>query len=133
MCKQIFMYSIFCIVRKELSYYFKHIIGYMYISTCLFLMGVFTFFFGNFFEREQLDLLSFFSFHPWLYLFLIPILTMRTWLYEVKYGTLELQIYMPIYHVYILLGKFFSYSLIILIILISTFPIWITVNILAFY
>ena len=125
------MQNIIHIISKELFYYFQDHVAYIYISTFLFLMGFLTFFFGSFFEREQLDLISFFSFHPWLYLFFIPILTMRTWNNEIKNGTLELQFSMPIYKIHIILGKFFSYWLIILIILICSFPIWCTVNFLG--
>ena len=46
--------------------------------------GVLTFFVGNFFERGQADLQPFFTFHPWLYLVLIPALSMRLWAEERK-------------------------------------------------
>ena len=55
----------------------------------------FTFQLGNFYERGQADLRPFFDFHPWLYLFLIPAISMRLWAEERKQGTIELLLTLP--------------------------------------
>ena len=58
--------------RRELKSYFATPVAYVFIVIFLVLMGTFTFYLGGFYEQGQADLRSFFNFHPWLYLFLIP-------------------------------------------------------------
>ena len=67
------------IFRRELAAYLATPLSYIFIVIFLMLTGVFTFYLGNFFARGQADLQSFFNFHPWLYLFLIPAIAMRIW------------------------------------------------------
>ena len=57
------------ICKRELSAYFTTPLAYVFIVIFLALTGAVTFYFGQFFERGQADLSSFFAFHPWLYLF----------------------------------------------------------------
>ena len=83
---------------------------------------------GAFFERGQADMNSFFSFHPWLYLFLIPAVAMRLWAEERKSGTIELLLTFPMPTLQIVIGKFFAAWIFIAIALFLTFPLWITVN-----
>jgi len=78
------MRNILTIFRRELASYFATPLAYVFIVIFLVLAGVLTFFLGNFFERGQADLQSFFSLHPWLYLVLIPALSMRLWAEERK-------------------------------------------------
>ena len=66
------------ILNRELASYFATPLAYVFIIVFLVLAGVLTFFVGDFFERGQADLQSFFAFHPWLYLVLIPALSMRS-------------------------------------------------------
>ena len=80
----------------------------MFIVIFLVLAGVLTFFVGNFFERGQADLQSFFTFHPWLYLVLIPALSMRLWAEERQSGTIELFLTLPIRMTEAVLGKFLA-------------------------
>ena len=87
---------IFIILKKELSGYFGTPVAYVFITIFLTLSGLFTFYLGNFFEIGQANLNSFFEWHPWLYLFLIPSLTMRLWAEEKKTGTIELLTTLPI-------------------------------------
>ena len=63
--------------RRELRSYFATPVAYVFIVIFLMLMGALTFYLGGFYEREQADLLPFFNFHAWLYLFLIPAIAMR--------------------------------------------------------
>jgi ABC-2 type transport system permease protein len=93
--------------------------------------GTFTFFVGNFFGRGQADLQPFFQFHPWLYLFLIPAITMRLWAEERKTGSIELLLTLPISMTDAVLGKFLAAWCFTGIALLLTFPMWITVNVLG--
>src|SRR5258707_6419454 len=84
------------IFRRELSGYFATPLAYVFIVIFLVLAGGLTFFVGNFFERGHADLQSFFTFHPWLYLVLIPALSMRLWAEERKTRPIQLFLTLPI-------------------------------------
>lgn len=121
-------HNLWVVFRRELSSYFATPIAYVFIVIFLFLSGIFTFYLGNFFLRGQADLLPFFSFHPWLYLFLIPALAMRLWAEERKSSTIELLLTLPITISEAVLGKFLAVWAFTAIALFLTFPIWISVN-----
>ncbi|HKK01889.1 MAG TPA: hypothetical protein VJ955_06935, partial [Desulfuromonadales bacterium] len=83
------MKNIKTIFKREMAGYFATPLAYVFIVIFLMLMGVFTFYLGHFFARGQDDLQTFFIWHPWLYLFLVPALGMRLWAEERKSGTVE--------------------------------------------
>jgi ABC-2 type transport system permease protein len=116
------------IFRRELASYFATPVAYVFITIFLVLAGWFTFYLGGFYERGQADLAPFFTFHPWLYLFLIPAISMRLWAEERKSGTIELLLTLPVTMVQAVLGKFLAAWAFAAIALALTFPIWITVN-----
>lgn len=122
------MNSIVAVTRRELYAYFATPLAYVFLAIFLVLTAVFTFYIGNFFERRQADLLPFFAFHPWLYLFLIPALSMRLWAEERKAGTLELLLTLPIRLRDAVLGKFLAAWLFTGLALLLTFPLVCTVN-----
>jgi len=116
------------IVKRELASYFSTPLAYVFIVIFLTLIGSFTFYLGNFFVRGQADLNAFFAFHPWVYILLIPAVTMRLWAEERKTGTIELLMTLPLTTTQAVIGKFFAAWIFIFIALALTFPIWITVN-----
>jgi ABC-2 type transport system permease protein len=122
------MDNINIIFKRELNGYFSTPIAYVFIVIFLLLSGVFTFHLGGFFGRGQADLQAFFTFHPWLYLFLIPALSMRLWAEERKSGSIELLLTLPISITDAVLGKFLAAWAFTGIALALTFPMWITVN-----
>jgi ABC-2 type transport system permease protein len=115
------------ICRRELAGYFTTPLAYVFIVIFLVLAGVLTFFVGDFFERGQADLQSFFTFHPWLYLVLIPAVSMRLWAEERKSGTIELFLTLPIRLSEAVLGKFLAAWIFVGVALALTFPFWLTV------
>jgi ABC-2 type transport system permease protein len=119
---------IFC---RELASYFATPLAYIFIVIFLALAGTLAFFLGNFFDRGQADLQPFFSFHPWLYLVLIPALAMRLWAEERKTGTIELFLTLPISIASAVMGKFLASWAFAGIALALTVPFWVTVNILG--
>ncbi|HUK57709.1 MAG TPA: ABC transporter permease subunit [Stellaceae bacterium] len=125
------MRSTLVIFRRELASYFATPLAYVFIVIFLALAGALAFFLGNFFDRGQDDLQPFFSFHPWLYLVLIPALAMRLWAEERKSGTIELFLTLPISIASAVLAKFLASWAFAGIALVLTFPFWITVNILG--
>ena len=116
------------VFRRELASYFATPVAYVFIVIYLVLAGAFTFYLGGFYERGQADLQPFFSFHPWLYLFLVPAVSMRLWSEERKSGTVELLLTLPITLWQAVAGKFLAAWAFLCIALLLTFPIWITVN-----
>lgn len=122
------MNMVSALIRKELQSYFATPVAYVFIVIFLMLMGAFTFYLGGFYERGQADLRAFFNFHPWLYLFLVPALSMRLWAEERKSGTIELLMTLPITPWQAVLGKFLAAWAFAGIALALTFPVWLTVN-----
>ncbi len=116
------------VFRRELAGYFTTPVALVFIVIFLFLSGVFTFHLGGFYERGQADLLVFFNFNPWLYLFLIPAVSMRLWAEERKAGTIELLLTLPVSLPGAVVGKFLAAWAFTAIALALTFPLWVTVN-----
>ncbi len=115
-------------MRRELASYFATPLAYVFILIFLVLANLLTFFLGGFFERGQADLAPFFGYHPWLYLFLIPAVSMGLWAEERKSGSIELLMTQPVTLWDAVLGKFFAAWVFTALALALTFPLWITVN-----
>jgi len=120
--------SLGTIFRRELRSYFATPLAYVFIVIFLVLAAVFTFQVGGLFERGQADLQPFFRWHPWLYLFLIPALSMRLWAEERNSGSIELLMTLPITLWQAVVGKFLAAWVFAGIALLLTFPVWITIN-----
>ncbi len=120
--------NIKAIMKRELGGYFTSPIAYVFLVIFLLLTGFFTFTVGNFFERAEASLVSFFTWHPWLYLFLVPAVGMRLWSEERRLGTLELLLTLPITTWQAIVGKFLASWLFLGLALLLTFPVIITVN-----
>jgi ABC-2 type transport system permease protein len=108
------MYSIFL---KEIKGYFSSLIGYLVIVMLLLICGLFMWILPatNLLDFGYLSMDKFFSFAPWVLLFLIPAITMRMFPDELKSGTIEILLTKPITELQIILGKFFaSFALVIL-------------------
>lgn len=116
---------------RELRGYFATPIAYVFIVIYLMLSGALTFYMGGFYERGQADLEPFFQFHPWLYLFLVPAVSMRMWADERKSGNIELLLTLPISMWQAVAAKYLAAWAFIGLALSLTFPLWITVNILG--
>ena len=122
------MRNVGIIMRRELASYFATPLAYVFILIFLLLANAFTFYLGGFFERGQADLQWFFYWHPWLYLFLIPAISMRLWAEERKSGSIELLMTQPVTLWEAVLGKYFAAWIFAGLALALTFPLWITVN-----
>jgi ABC-2 type transport system permease protein len=122
------MRNIGIVFRRELAAYFATPLAYVFILIFLVLAAWFTFYLGGFFERGQADLEPFFVFHPWLYLFLIPAISMRLWSEERRSGSIELLMTQPITLWQAVIGKFLAAWACAALALLLTFPMWITVN-----
>jgi ABC-2 type transport system permease protein len=122
------MRNVAVIFRREFASYFATPLAFVFIVIFLVLAGAFAFYLGGFYERGQADLTPFFNYHPWLYLFLIPALSMRLWAEERKSGSIELLMTLPVTTLQAVIGKYLAAWAFAGLALALTFPIWITVN-----
>lgn len=125
------MRNAWIIAKREFAAYFGTPLAYVFVVIFVALTGAFAFYVGRFFERGQADLLSFFSYHPWLYLLLVPAIAMRLWAEERKSGTIELLMTLPVSPAEAIVGKFLAAWAFIGVALVLTFPMWVTVNMLG--
>lgn len=116
------------IFKREFAAYFATPLAYVFIVIFLFAMGAFTFYVGHFFENGIADLSAFFGFHPWLYLFFVPAISMRLWADEKRTGTMELLLTLPVPLWATVIGKYLAAWAFTAVALALTFPIWLTVN-----
>jgi ABC-2 type transport system permease protein len=118
------------IVQKELSLYFSSLIGYFTIGIFLIVSGFFLFIMPDFniLDAGYASMDSFFEFAPYLMLFLIPAITMKSFSDEYRNGTFELLSVMPIKKRELVLAKYFSALIVAGIAVLSTalyvFPIY---------
>lgn len=122
------MKSTLTIAKRELRGYFASPVAFVFIVIFLLLAGFFTFMVAGFFERGEANLAAFFSWHPWLYLFLVPAVGMRMWSEERRLGTIELLLTMPVTPWQAIVGKFLASWVVVSVALVLTFPVVITVN-----
>jgi len=119
--------NIFTVAKREFTSYFTSPVAYVFLVIFLLLAGFFTFMVGqDFFARNEASLGSFFLWHPWLYLFLVPAVAMRLWSEEKRTGTLELLLTFPITPAQAVIGKFLASWAFLILALVLTFPIWLT-------
>lgn len=125
------MRNVLVVARRELAGYFSTPVAVVFIVIFLALQGVLTFNLGNFFDRGQADLVPFFNFLPWVFLLLVPAITMRLWAEERRLGTIELLLTLPVTQGQAVLGKFLAAWCFCAVALLLTFPFVVTVNLLG--
>ena len=111
------------ILKKEINSFFASPIGYLVVAVFLLLNGLFLWVFKsefNILDNGFSDLSNFFLLAPWVLIFLVPAVTMRSFSDEKKQGTLELLLTKPMSHLQLVLGKYFGALLLIIIAIIPT-------------
>ncbi|RKE94783.1 gliding motility-associated ABC transporter permease subunit GldF [Ichthyenterobacterium magnum] len=111
------------ILKKEINSFFASPIGYLVVTVFLLLNGLFLWVFKsdfNILDNGFADLSNFFLLAPWVLIFLVPAVTMRSFSDERKQGTLELLLTKPMSHLQLVLGKYFGALLLIIIAIIPT-------------
>ncbi|AZZ91064.1 ABC transporter permease [Hahella sp. KA22] len=116
------------VFKRELLSYVSTSLAYLFTVIFLVLSGIFTFYLGHFFERGQADLEAFFNYIPWLFVVLVPALTMRLWAEERSTGSIELLLTLPVQPFVWVLGKFMAAWVYLAGALALTTPFWFTVN-----
>ncbi len=119
----------FAIFRKELTLYFSTLTGYI-SGGLFFLLSALALWllpgWGNIFETNTASLAPLFSLAPWLFLVLVPAVTMRMFAEERREGTLELLLSRPVSLWSVVLGKYLASVTLVLLILLPTllFPLF---------
>lgn len=111
------------IFKKEINTFFTSPIGYLVVAVFLVLNGLFLWVFEgefNIMDNGFADLSGFFLLAPWILIFLVPAVTMRSFSDEKKQGTLELLLTKPVSHLQIVLGKYLGAFILILVALAPT-------------
>ncbi len=122
------MKSVWIIAKRELSSYFDSLIAYMMIILFLIISGLFTWIVGgDVFITGQASLQVFFTWGYWTLFFFIPTITMRSLAEESRSGTIELLSTKAVTDWQIVLGKYLSSYLLVIIALACTIPYYITV------
>ncbi len=121
------MQNISAIFKKEFKAYFLSPIAYIFIT--VYLITTTFLFFQGFFLINQADMRGYFDLMPWVFLFFVPAITMRTWAEEKKVKTLELLLTWPISDFEVVVGKFLaSFALLSIVVLLSiTIPVTIAI------
>jgi len=111
------------IAKRELRFYFSHLTGYLVLGSYLIINTLLLWFFDTPYQLLNSgfgDFSPFFEISPWLFLFLIPALCMRSFSEERATGTLELLLTKPLRPIEIFGGKFIGVALILAIALLPT-------------
>ena len=111
------------LIKREIQSFFSSTIGYLVVAIFLVVNGLFLWVFQgdyNILDAGFANLSAFFHLAPWVLIFLIPAVTMRSFSDEKKMGTLELLFTKPLSLRQIVLGKFFGATVLILIALLPT-------------
>jgi ABC-2 type transport system permease protein len=119
--------NVIVIFKRELKSYFESPVAYVFLVVFLLLVMFLTFSVSHFYEYDSADLRSsFFFWHPWIYLLLVPAASMRLWAEERRSGTIELLFTLPITTTQAILGKFLAAWLFLVLALVLTFPVVVT-------
>ena len=121
------------ICKKELNQFFSNLTGYIAIIIFLLINAVFLFMLNesSIFEFGYASLDKFFELAPWIFMFLVPAITMRSLADEFKAGTFEILKTKPLSSWQIILGKYFSILIVLLLVILPTIIYIVTIKALS--
>lgn len=121
------------ICKKELHQFFSNLTGYIAVILFLLVNGLFLFVLkdSNLFDFGYATLDRFFELAPWVLIFLVPAITMRSLSEEIKSGTLEILRTKPLSCRQVVMGKYLSVLLVLLFVIVPTFIYIVTIKILS--
>jgi ABC-2 type transport system permease protein len=126
---------VFALFKKEISSFFSSLTGYIVVLVFLFATGLIMWIFPgtefNILENGYATLDSLFYLAPWMFLFLIPAVTMKMFAEEKKSGTIELLLTKPITDLQIVTAKYASAVVLVLCSLIPTLVYFFVIYFLA--
>ncbi len=119
----------FAIYKKEIAGFFSSLTAYIVMISFLLILGLFLWVFPdtNILDFGFANLDSLFFYAPWVFIFLIPAVTMRMFSEELRTGTIELLLTRPIREMHLVLGKYFAAVSLVLFTLIPTVIYYITI------
>lgn len=119
----------FAILKKEVAGFLSSLIAYIVITVFLLVMGLFVWIFPDtsVLEYGFASLDTLFNIAPWVFMFLIPAITMRSFSEEKKNGTIELLATRPVTDLQIILGKYVAGLLLVLFALLPTLIYYISI------
>lgn len=116
------MNSISTIFRKEVASFFDSLVGYVFLGVFLIATGLFVWVFEyNVLETRSAELDQLFYIGPYMFLFMVPAITMRAFSEEISQGTIEFLITKPITDWQIILGKYLASVFLVLVTILPTF------------
>jgi ABC-2 type transport system permease protein len=123
------MDNILALFKKEFKSYFLSPIAYVFITVYLVVSNFL--FFQSFFLINQADMRGYFQLLPWIFLFFIPAVTMRSWSEEKKGRTLELLLTWPVSDLQVVAGKFLAAFCFVTVVMLFSLTIPITIMIIG--
>ncbi|MEK7079483.1 MAG: ABC transporter permease subunit [Patescibacteria group bacterium] len=111
----------FTLFKKELDYYLNNAVGY--IVVILFAVFVNFLYVKDIFLNGSVSMKSFFGIIPWLFLIFIPAITMRAFSEEKRLNTIEVLLTLPVSEAQIVIAKFFTYIVLVILALLLTFAL----------
>ena len=120
----------YTLLRKEISTFLSSLIGYAVIIVFLLINGLFLWVFPlqfNILDYGFASIDNYFMLAPWVFLFLIPAITMRSFAEEHKTGTMEMLLTKPITDIEIILAKYLAGLILVIFAILPTFIYYFTV------
>lgn len=122
----------YALVRKELRGFLGSLIGQIVVVVFLLITGLFLWVFpDNILDSGYADLGPLFFIAPWVFLFLVPAVTMRSFSEEKRTGTIEFLLTKPLTELQVVLAKYIAAVLLVMIALLPTLVYWYTLHDLA--
>jgi len=125
----VYFWSMFAVVRKELNAFFSSLTAYVIVGFFLVLMGLWMWVFPttNVLDEGYADLALLFRLSPYIFMFLVPAVTMHAFAEEKRAGTLELLLTTPLTVPQLILGKYLASLIVLLLTLLLTGVYYVTV------
>lgn len=125
-------FAMLALILKEIRGFLGSLIGHIVVVVFLLLTGLFLWVFpGNILDSGYADLGPLFFLAPWVFLFLVPAVTMRSFSEEKRTGTIEFLLTKPLTEMQIVLAKYIASLLLVLFALLPTLIYWYTLSELA--
>ncbi len=125
----------FSLLKKEINSFLNSVIGYVVIIVFIVTISLFLWVFPdnemNVLDAGYAGIDGLFSITPWVYMFLVPAITMRLFSEEMKSGTVELLLTKPLTELQIVLAKYFAGLILVIISLVPTLVYFYSISNLA--
>ena len=125
------MTATLAVFRRELAAYIHTPLAWVIVAAFVFASGAFAFQLGGLFEAGEASLDAMFAFHPWLHLVFMPAIAMRLWSEDMRGGTLETLLALPVPTYALVLGKHLAAWAVSGAALALTTPLWLSISLLG--